>query len=381
MLSVTEDASRPSSDKHTGVQNVNSLTEEQDGVEASAADNAIDGENRIPQSEMDDKELYYDTDFQSRRDLVPIREFLDDALLSNFSDKYRKKLGKLLDIERPSGMGKNYLELAARLFPDENFESLRYYLRKSKNPTAFILLKYQKESKGQAKLFDLVEALYLMKRLDAIEIVLTAYSGTKDAKKKENGERTSSLLTLLKRKLFNYDDTVSLCSVQTVLSTSSGGTLSSYHSSESISSVAIYNDIQFPLMNRPPGQYSKENSITIICSPQYMEIVSDGCTDKDMDEHDAIVKNAHTFMSQEIFKAGGYSPKYIPVLQHGTQMTCIPRPLTSSMACVFGAKDKESRQELLRRLSKKEKYQLVPVGPKPIIKTKIITGDIFDLRK
>ena len=179
MLSVTEDASRPSSDKHTGVQNVNSLMEEQDGVEALAADNAIDGENRIPQSEMDDKELYYDTDFQSRRDLVPIREFLDDALLSNFSDKCRKKLGKLLDIERPSGMGKNYLELAARLFPDENFESLRYYLRKSKNPTAFILLKYQKESKGQAKLFDLVEALYLMKRLDAIEIVLTAYSGTK----------------------------------------------------------------------------------------------------------------------------------------------------------------------------------------------------------
>ena len=82
-------------------------------------------------------------------------------------------------------------------------------------------------------------------------------------------------------------------------------------------------------------------------------------------------------MSQEIFKAGGYSPKYIPVLQQGTQMTCIPRPLTSSMACVFGAKDKESRQELLRRLSKKEKYQLVPVGPKPIIKTKVITGDIF----
>lgn len=115
---------------------------------------------------LNDSEL----DFQNIYALQAVKEYLGDFPLSNLRPKYISKLGKLLDMEQ-SVFGGDYIDLASRLFPEKASDALKNELRNKKYPTTYLLEKFKQE-REPATVYRLVEALYGMKRLDAVEEVL-----------------------------------------------------------------------------------------------------------------------------------------------------------------------------------------------------------------
>lgn len=107
--------------------------------------------------------------------LQPFKERFQDIALSSLSEKDFKMLGKLLDVERPVGLGRNYVDLGSRLFPDISNDAFSNDLRKRKYPTAYLLQKYIKAKGQQATVYKLVEVLYGMRRLDVIEELLKTF--------------------------------------------------------------------------------------------------------------------------------------------------------------------------------------------------------------
>ena len=81
-------------------------------------------------------------------------------------------------------------------------------------------------------------------------------------------------------------------------------------------------------------------------------------------------------MCHEFFTSGGHSGRYIPLLKPGTPRSCVVNPLSWTSAVVFEKDNKEKREAFLRRLCKEERYILGPIGPRPKIKPKLITGNI-----
>lgn len=105
--------------------------------------------------------------------LQPIKNRLQDIPLSSLDEKCLSTLRKKLDIDRPEG--RNYLELASRLFPEKSYDSLLYDVRKMPSPTSYLVRKLCKEKGQQATVFTLVEALFGMGRFDAIQDILRSF--------------------------------------------------------------------------------------------------------------------------------------------------------------------------------------------------------------
>ena len=135
-------------------------------VDARPSDNMDEFEGNLNDNEDEVSKLYA---------LQPIKERLQDKPLSSLPEKCVVLLGEKLDIERPVGLAGNYLDLASRLFPDKTNESLKFNLRKRKYPTSHLIQKYCKTKGQQATVFKLVEALYEMRRLDAIQTILQSF--------------------------------------------------------------------------------------------------------------------------------------------------------------------------------------------------------------
>ena len=115
-----------------------------------------------------------DDEFSSAFALQPIRDRLQEMPLSNLDENCMRIIGMKLDIERPVGLGGNYLDLASRLFPEKSNDSLKSDLRRRKCPTSHIIKKYRKEKGQQATVVKMIEALFKMRRLDVIQDVLNA---------------------------------------------------------------------------------------------------------------------------------------------------------------------------------------------------------------
>ena len=109
--------------------------------------------------------------------LQPIKDRLEHISLECLSEKCIANLGHKLDFERPVGMGGNYLDLASRLFPEKSNDSLKSKLRQRKHPTTYLIKKFCKEKRQQATVFKMIEALFGMRRLDAIEDILHTFEG------------------------------------------------------------------------------------------------------------------------------------------------------------------------------------------------------------
>ena len=92
-------------------------------------------------------------------------------------------------------------------------------------------------------------------------------------------------------------------------------------------------------------------------------------------EHDLAVRTVFYAMLDEFYDSGGYSCRYIPLLKPGTSRSCVVNPLRWTNAVSLEKKNKKLQQEFIRRLCKKEKYILEPIGPKPKIEPKRISGN------
>jgi len=384
-----------------------------------------------------------DDEFPQSFALQPIKDRLQDTLLECLSEKCISNLGHKLDFERPVGMGGNYLDLASRLYPEKSNDTLKSNLRKRNHPTTYLIKKFCKEKRQQATVFKLVEALFGMRRLDAIEDILHTFeSEGKDGRKNRNGSfKAKTLLEILRKHTVKDPDAVSQLSVGTRVSSES------WNTEDSVSTYAMDFDYQFPVksnyQSRPksfstpqdnnkkessdvifvacasdeiqlcirlvqwlrnkgfdaqcidteklectqhPHQYVtnlvlKARSVIIICSPRYRDVVSDCENGIEFDGHDLAIRTVFFTMCHEFFTSGGHSGRYIPLLKPGTSRSCVVNPLSWTSAVVFEKDNKEKREAFIRRLCKEERYILGPIGPRPKIKPKLITGNISDLRK
>ena len=150
----------------------------EDQVENEALNGVVEADLRPSQTMIEDEEVDIngdDDEIANVMALQPIKDRLQDILLSSLDKKCLTSLGKKLDVDRPVGLGRNYLELASRLFPEKSNDSLHSDLRNIPHPTSFLIQKFCKEKGQQATVFTLVEALFGMRRLDAIQDILHAF--------------------------------------------------------------------------------------------------------------------------------------------------------------------------------------------------------------
>jgi len=374
--------------------------------------------------------------------LQPVKDILQDAPLECLSDKCIEKLGRILDFERPVGVGGNYLDLASRLFPDESNDSLKSNLRQRRHPTVYLIKKFCKENLQQATTFKLAEALFAMGRLDAIEDILVSLQkqGTKGRENMFGSYNTKEVMLTLRKRILTSPDAVSHLSVGTGISPES------YDTEDSVSTYTV--NSEYRVLTRPnyqsrprsfssrhdaskvessnvvfvacasdeiqlckwlvqwlrkkgfdaqcidtakleytshPYQYisnllMKASNVIIICSPRYKDVVSDYENGIEFDEHDLAVRTVFYAMLDEFYDSGGYSCRYIPLLKPGTSRSCVVNPLRWTNAVSLEKKNKKLQQEFIRRLCKKEKYILEPIGPKPKIEPKRISGNQTGLR-
>ncbi len=93
-----------------------------------------------------------------------------------------------------------------------------------------------------------------------------------------------------------------------------------------------------------------------------------------------VVQYVFEYLNNEIFCNLSNKSKYIPLVPDKQSKTSgrdsiIPMPLSLPEAYYF--ENKGNRQDLLRRLYKKEKYKLPPIGNRPIIRQNVITGELL----
>lgn len=96
--------------------------------------------------------------------------------------------------------------------------------------------------------------------------------------------------------------------------------------------------------------------------------------------YDLSIKQVHNTLCKNFFESGGHNTKYIPLIKPDTSHSCVPSPFSWTMASVFEPNDKEKKKAFCRRLAGEEKYKLGPVGQRPVIKPKLITGNLSGWR-
>ena len=127
--------------------------------------------------ELDKQDGEFEIRLGHQETLRLLKEYCGEIPVSILNQKQRNKLGELLDRERPAGIGRDYLDLASRLFPQKCNDELVPRISKQKKPTAYLLDKFCKDMGPQATMFALTDVFISMRRLDVVQILLKASEG------------------------------------------------------------------------------------------------------------------------------------------------------------------------------------------------------------
>ena len=91
-----------------------------------------------------------------------------------------------------------------------------------------------------------------------------------------------------------------------------------------------------------------------------------------VDEESQFIGVVNQMILDDYFDNRGHCSKYIPVLFAGDQREDVPKVLRSSQLYRFP----DDRKDMMMRLLRKEKFELVPLGKPPKIVPKVITGKV-----
>eukprot|EP00794_Sanderia_malayensis_P018172 gene18172-19986_t len=145
-----------------------------------------------------------------------------------------------------------------------------------------------------------------------------------------------------------------------------------------------YNEFKENSPNFINRQLERADNVLIICSQRLKMILDHKSGDlftKDDLADVQVMQYVLQYMNNQIFCDLSKKSKYIPLVAEKEMIlsgkaSIIPMPLNSAEAYYF--QNSDSRQDLLRRIFKREKFKLPPVGNRPVLKQNVITGELLD---